>query len=209
MLVPPLRAAGQLVGQLNGWMGRTEGHQRFGEVLRRPSDPRRIHPIAFAQAVQGLDDDEDLAAVLAVRGLGILGLNDSLLRAALTGRLREGRLTVRALLLNPDSLAARRRAAEIGESVESFASGIQLSVARLRELVGTHPAVSLEVYEYDTLPVWRLVDIDGTVYVAVFAEDWEGHESPVYKVTATPRGVLHRGFRRMFEDLRQGAKRII
>ncbi|HEX9343825.1 MAG TPA: DUF5919 domain-containing protein [Actinomycetota bacterium] len=159
--------------------------------------------------MQGLDDDEDLAAVLAVRGLGILGLNDSLLRAALTGRLREGRLTVRALLLNPDSLAARRRAAEIGESVESFASGIQLSVARLRELVGTHPAVSLEVYEYDTLPVWRLVDIDGTVYVAVFAEDWEGHESPVYKVTATPRGVLHRGFRRMFEDLRQGAKRII
>ncbi|MGH3631151.1 MAG: hypothetical protein ACRDRL_27380 [Sciscionella sp.] len=67
--------------------------------------------------------------VLAVRGLGILGLNDSLLRAAVIRQ----RPTVRVSLLDPDSEAAARRTEEVGESLAAFTVGIRLSIARLRE----------------------------------------------------------------------------
>jgi hypothetical protein len=117
-------------------------------------------------------------------------------------------LRLRVLLLDPDSAPARRRAGEIGESPESLASGIRFSIARLRELAKTG-AVTLEVACYDRLPVWRLIDVDSTTYVGAFAEAWEGHLSPVYKLTANPAGMLHRGLRRMFEDLRQHSKRIV
>jgi len=171
----------------------------------------RVFPsqAAAAEEIRSLADKGKSVDVLAARGLGILGLNDSLLRCALLERSPEVSLSVRALLLDPDSVAARRRAAEIGESAESFASGIRLSVARLRELAGLTAAVELEVYQYDSLPVWRLIDIDETMYVATFVKEWEGHASPVYKLAPTPKGALHRGFRRVFEELRQTAKRII
>ncbi|MGH4020548.1 MAG: hypothetical protein ACRDT0_15200 [Pseudonocardiaceae bacterium] len=70
--------------------------------------------------------------ILAVRGLGIIGMNDSLLRPTVAG---VSPCAVRALLLDPESPAAHRRAEEIGESFESFAGGVRLAVARLRELV--------------------------------------------------------------------------
>jgi hypothetical protein len=117
-------------------------------------------------------------------------------------------LRLRVLLLDPDSAPARRRAGEIGESPESLASGIRFSIARLREIAKTG-AVTLEVACYDRLPVWRLIDVDSTMYGGAFAEAWEGHLSPVYKLTANPAGMLHRGLRRMFEDLRQHSKRIV
>jgi len=114
-----------------------------------------------------------------------------------------------ALVASPSASVASGWHSAIGESAESFASGIRLSVARLRELAGLTAAVELEVYQYDSLPVWRLIDIDETIYVATFVKEWEGHASPVYKLAPTPKGALHRGFRRVFEDLRQTAKRII
>jgi transcriptional regulator with XRE-family HTH domain len=146
--------------------------------------------------------------VLAVRGLGLLGLNHSLLRGALADQSREAPLRLRVLLLDPESPAARQRAAEIGEPPESLASGIQFTLARLQEFAGT-AEVALEVYLYDRLPVWRLLDIDATLYVGAFAEAWEGHQSPLYKLAATPAGMLHRALRRTFEDLRQHAKPIV
>ncbi|KWX01749.1 Helix-turn-helix domain protein [Carbonactinospora thermoautotrophica] len=145
--------------------------------------------------------------ILAVRGLGILALNDSLLRPALTDT-GDRTVSVRVLLLDPDSPAAERRAAEIGESVEAFTGGIRVAEARLRELADL-PGISLEVYRYRTLPVWRMIGIDGTLFVSVFGEEWEGHESPVYEIRETPDGALYRGFRRHFEAMRADAQRVI
>ena len=48
-------------------------------------------------------------------------------------------------------MAARRRAAEIGESCETFTAGVLLAVARLRELA-EQTSTSVEVYLYDLLP---------------------------------------------------------
>jgi hypothetical protein len=145
--------------------------------------------------------------VLAVWGLGLLGLNHSLLLGAVADRAREAPLRLRVLPLDPDSAAARQRAIEIGESPESFASGIRFTIARLRELAEKRR--HLEVACYDRLPVRRLIGIDSTLYVGTLVEAWEGHQSPLYKLTASPAGMLQRGLRRTLEDLRKHAKGII
>lgn len=141
--------------------------------------------------------------VLAVRGLGILGLNDSLLRATAT----TNGTAVRALLLNPDSEAAVRRAAEIRESLDAFTSGIRLSVARLRELADR--GADVECHVYDLLPTWRVIGLDDSLFVSAFGETHEGHTSPMYRITRTSSGALHRGFVRFCDELRRTAKRVI
>lgn len=135
--------------------------------------------------------------VLAVRGLGLIGLNNSLLRASLT-RPDGERPQLRVLLLHPEAPALAHRAAEIGESAESLAGGVRLAEARLRELAD---ACELSVYRYRILPTWRIIRLDTTMFVSAFDVGWEGHESATYKVMATPHGPLYRGFRRMFDAL--------
>lgn len=140
--------------------------------------------------------------IVAVRGLGIIGFNDSLLRSPA----RNPGAIVRALLLNPDCAAARRRATEIEESPESFSAGIRLAIARLAELADS---AEVELFLYDTLPTWRIIGLDATMYVSAFGDQREGHESAVYKIAPTPFGALHRGFDRMTTELRQQATRAI
>jgi transcriptional regulator with XRE-family HTH domain len=141
--------------------------------------------------------------ILAVRILGLLALNDSLLRGPLIAR--ESPVAVRVLLLDPDGPAAAIRAAEIGESAESFAAGIRLSLARLAEFRG-HPHVSLQTAVYSSLPTWRLLAFDSTLYLSAFGISAEGHRSGMYKLTAAEDGVLHAGFLRQFEDMWRQAR---
>lgn len=141
--------------------------------------------------------------VLAVRGLGILGLNDSMLRA----HIQEAKPAVRVLLLDPDCPAAERRAAEIGESLGSFAAGIRLSVERLRELndeIGT-----VQCHLYGLLPTWRVIGLDSTLFVSAFGESHEGHTSPMYRLAGSPHGALHRGFQRFTDELRRTARQVV
>ncbi|MFI8531045.1 helix-turn-helix domain-containing protein [Streptomyces aquilus] len=173
----------------------------FPEVVRVYS----AQSAAAAEIQQQTREAEQLD-VLAVRGLGLIGLNDSLLRACLP-REQGGRgLRVRIALLDPDSAALARRAAEIGESVESLASGVRLAEARLREL---SDSCDIGVWRYAMLPTWRIIRTDRTMFVGAFDAGWEGHESATYKVMATPHGPLFRGFRRMFEAVIDGAERTI
>jgi hypothetical protein len=141
--------------------------------------------------------------VLAVRGLGLVALNDALLRDGLT---RPPSPRSRVLLLDPDSPALAARAAEIGESAESLAGGVRLAEARLRELA---PGRDLAVYRYRIMPTWRIIRLDTTMYVSAFDAGWEGHESAVYKVMRTPSGPLYRGFCRMFDALIAEGEQVI
>ena len=95
--------------------------------------------------------------ILAVRALGLIALNDSLLRGPLEARTTPA--DVRVLLLDPDSPAVALRAAETGESPQAFAAGIRLALGRLTDLAG-HPAVRVQTAVYDTLPVWRMLAFD-------------------------------------------------
>lgn len=141
--------------------------------------------------------------ILAVRGLGIVGMNDSLLRS----RIRHRETTVRVLLLDPDGEAAHRRADEIGETYGSFAAGIRLSIERLRDLAGDGADVQAHVYDF--LPTWRVIGLDTTLFLSAFGESHEGHTSPMYKLTGSPHGALHRGFHRFIEELRRTARRVV
>jgi hypothetical protein len=162
--------------------------------------------VSQAAAAQDIQRDAGTATeidVLAVRGLGLVALNDALLRGSLT---RPDPPRVRVLLLDPESSALAARAAEIGESAESLAGGIRLAEARLRDVAGGR---DLAVYRYGILPTWRVIRLDATLYVSAFDTGWEGHESAVYKVVETSQGPLYRGFRRMFEALVSGGERSV
>ncbi|GAA1216667.1 hypothetical protein GCM10009665_03170 [Kitasatospora nipponensis] len=98
------------------------------------------------------------------------------------------------------------RAAGPEESSESLAGGVRLAESRLRELAA---GGTVEVYRYSSLPVWRIIRLDTTLYVASFASTWEGHESATYKVVATPHGPLYQGFRRLFDSMLADAQRVI
>ena len=57
---------------------------------------------------------------------------------------------------------------EIGESPGSFGAGIRLALARLAEFAG-HPCVRMRTALYGSLPTWRLLVFDGTLYLSEFA----------------------------------------
>lgn len=152
---------------------------------------------AASQDIRQLAASARQVDVLAVRGLGLVGLKDSLLRPSLTRP--EGQAPqLRVLLLDPESMALTVRAAEIGESAESLSGGIKLAEARLRELSGD---CDLQVYRYQIRPTWRIIRLDETLFVSAFDSGWEGHESATYKIMETPHGPLHRGFQRMFASM--------
>lgn len=213
-------------------VSRLDVYERIADGLAMPDDARHLLGLAAARETRKGGAAFDLAAfpevvrvyasqasaaeeiqqqagqaaevdVLAVRGLGLVALNDALLRPSLT---RPDGPRVRVLLLDPEAPALALRAAEIGESAESLAGGVRLAEARLRELA---PGRRIEVYRYGILPTWRILRLDSTMYVSAFDAGWEGHESAVYKVMQTPQGPFFRGFRRMFDALISEGERTI
>ncbi|MGP3922999.1 helix-turn-helix domain-containing protein [Streptomyces sp. 8N616] len=216
-------------------VSRLDVYERIADGLRMPDDARHLLGLAASREVHGGGKAFDLAAfpevvrvyaaqasaaeeiqqqarsasevdVLAVRGLGFIGLNDSLLRACLPREQGGSGLRVRVLLLDPESSALAQRAAEIGESSEALAAGVELAEARLRELADR---CDVQVYRYAMLPTWRMIRTDSTMFVGAFDAGWEGHESATYKVLETPHGPLYRGFRRMFQAIVREAERTV
>ncbi|MFI5987394.1 helix-turn-helix domain-containing protein [Streptomyces sp. NPDC051555] len=212
-------------------VARLDVYERIADGLSMPDDARRLLGLAAARGRRDGGAGFDLSVypevvrvyetqaaareeiqrhartateldVLAVRGLGLIGLNDSLLR----GHLARAGVRVRVLLLDPDASVVEQRAAEIGESPRSLAAGIRLSEDRLRELSGV---CDVQVYRYASLPTWRLIRADDVMFVGAFDAGWEGHESATYKVAATPSGPLFRGHRRMVEAMIAGAQRTV
>nr|WSZ97004.1 helix-turn-helix transcriptional regulator [Streptomyces sp. NBC_00857] len=216
-------------------VSRLDVYERIADGLNMPDDARHLVGLAVGREKRSGGAAFDLAAfpevvrvyaaqssarqeiqqqaraaeqldVLAVRGLGLIGLKDSLLRACLPRDQGGKGLRVRVLLLDPDSDALAQRAAEIGESAESLAGGVRLAETRLRELAGT---ADVQVYRYGLLPTWRIIRTDSVMFVGAFDAGWEGHESATYKVVETPNGPLYRGFQRMFDAVLKTAERTV
>ncbi|MEY9849151.1 transcriptional regulator with XRE-family HTH domain [Streptacidiphilus sp. BW17] len=206
-------------------VSRLDVYERIADGLAMPDDARHLLGLASDRARRSSGRAFDLAAfpevvrvyasqasasddirrqartaseidLLAVRGLGLIGLNDSLLRPSITGT--DARVRLRALLLDPTSPTITVRAKEIGESEQSLASGVLLAEARLKELA---EICDVETYRYRLLPTWRLIRLDATLFLSAFDAGWEGHESATYKIMQTPHGPLYRGFRRMFDAM--------
>lgn len=145
--------------------------------------------------------------VLTVRGLGILGLNDSVLRKNLFDP-KSQRCRIRVLLLSPSGREAPLRAQEVGESAEAFIHGINLAIERMRELaaLGRH---DVEIYLYDRQPCWRIIALDETYFVSVFGATVEGHRATMYRLDARRRSTLTVALARMFDELCLSGTRII
>ncbi|WP_311730387.1 XRE family transcriptional regulator [Streptomyces lonegramiae] len=177
-------------------MGLAAAHdaRNGGKTFDLSEFPEVVH--VYAQQTAASEDIKQLAAlareldVLAVRGLGLIGLKDSLLRSSLARPAEQQGPRVRILLLDPESLAG----------------GVTLSETRLRELSGV---CDLQVYRYDMRPTWRVIRVDDTMFVSTFDADWEGHESATYKVMEAPQGPLYRGFQRMFEAMLKEGSRVV
>ena len=58
-------------------------------------------------------------------------------------------------------------------------------------------------------PTWRVISLDGAMFVSAFGETGEGHTSPMYRLTGSPHGALHRGFRRFVEELRGTGRQVV
>jgi transcriptional regulator with XRE-family HTH domain len=174
------------------------GHAEIAQVFARQAD-------AEAE-LRALTRSADVLDLLAVRALGLIGLNDSLLRGPLAERTDD--IRVRVLLLDPDAPAASARASEIGERPEGFAAGIRLSITRLAELADCL-SVSLQVALYQDLPTWRIIRLDSTLFLSAFGRWSEGHRSGMYKLSAAVNGVLHAGFVRHFEDVWQRSRLVL
>ena len=197
-----LAAGGALSAAASTAVPSNGGAHLTSEVVRHYA-----HQGPVADEIRRRAVDATQLDVLAVRGLGILRLKDSLLRPALVARTEA--LRVRVLLLDPDCDAAARRAGEIGESAASFAAGIRLAVARLEEAAADGPNVDLDVRLYTCLPVWRIIRLDDMTWVSSFGATWEGHESTIYEIPYTPRGSFWAGYRRQFDDMHANARRVI
>lgn len=189
-------------------MGLAPSRPAYGPIGRVTGEIARVHPsqAPVAAEIRRRAGEAEELDVLAVRGLGILGLNDSMLRPSLVGRAEPLRL--RVLLLDPTCPAAERRAAEIGESPAAFASGIRLALDLLRELA-VLPHLDVRVWLYCRLPVWRLIRVDDVMFVSAFSERWEGHESAVYQIPRTDRGAFWEGHVRGFLDVLESAEQVI
>jgi transcriptional regulator with XRE-family HTH domain len=175
------------------------------------------HPQVAAVARTKLEAGAEISAlaatagtvdVIGVRALGMIALGDSLMRGPLTRENRGSIAHVRVMLLHPDSPSVARIAGEVGETPRFFAASLRFAEELLGEMaeLGT---IRLEVYRHRTRPVWRMVRLDGIVFVSVIGRRSDARASLVYRLTPTPPGCLSYGFDRLFESMLGDAERVI
>jgi transcriptional regulator with XRE-family HTH domain len=168
-----------------------------------PGIARRAYPDQLA-ATSDIRADV-LAArsvdVLAVRGLGLIGLADSLLRPVLVGRAVPA--TVRVVLADPESDASRRRAQDIGEDPAAMADGTALCLRLLADLATSCPVATRVT---DSPPLWRLIRADDVLYVSVFTPALQGHDTVVQRLRRHLDEPLFTGFERTFRDTFESAR---
>lgn len=177
------------------------GHPRVAAISR--TKPEAMEDI------QKLAETAEVADVLAVRAIGTVAMTDSLLRGPLTrtgGRASVARL--RVLVLHPESPAVACMAETVGETERFFSASLRFGEELLHELAD-EGTLKLEVYRYRTQPVWRMVRLDNTVFVAVIGPRSDTRTSMVYRLAPTPPGSVAYGFSKHFETALQESERII
>lgn len=136
--------------------------------------------------------------ILTIRGLGILGLKESLLKQMLIDR--AGQITIRVLYLNPNSIFVEQRAKEIKENHSTFVHGILLCQKFLSELKYIYK-LNIGANMYDDLPIWRMIILDDTAFVSSYIPSCEGHNSAMYEIKSGQKYSLYCVFKRYFEYL--------
>jgi transcriptional regulator with XRE-family HTH domain len=176
------------------------GHPRVAAVSK-------TKPEAVTE-IQAIAETAESADVLAVRALGTVAMADSLLRGPLTRPGRGSTPKLRVMVLHPESPAVAFMADKVGETERFFAASLRFGEELLHELAD-QGTVDLEVYRYLSQPVWRIVRLDGTVFVAIIGPRSEARAQSVYRLAPTPPGSVAYGFHRQFEATLETAARSI
>ena len=137
--------------------------------------------------------------VLAISGLGIIGLNDSALRRIVLS-CGDKTIDIRLMLLNPESKYVTERASEIGNNVEAYKKGIEMGIAQAKALKESCPH-NIHLYLYDKKPCWRVIRMDNNYYISVFDNKFEGRFANVYKIDGKNKGTLGRAFSRYIDSI--------
>lgn len=140
--------------------------------------------------------------ILAIRGLGLFALTDSVMRATLVRR--RAQLTVRVLMLDPASSFVKARAMEVGDEAESLRSGIRLSRKSVDEM--RRMGVDITSRYYSRLAVWRLTMLDDRMFVSGFVPSIEGHDFPVLELKYTGPRSLFAVLKKQFEEMWDAAE---
>lgn len=174
---------------------------RFPEILamyksQSQSNDDMIHLLKTASKLD----------ILTIRGLGIIGLNDSALRNTLhsTGGKR---VSIRVFMLSPESKYVKERAKETNESYEAFKNALNLGIERVQELKNstTH---NIKIFLYDQKPCWRIIRIDDFFFMSVFDGETEGHRAGVYKIDGTRNGTIGKALKRYFDSMEEQSKEL-
>jgi transcriptional regulator with XRE-family HTH domain len=176
------------------------GHPRVAAVSRTKPEA--------AGEIQAIAETAEVADVLAVRALGTIAMTDSLLRAPLTRPEREPKARVRVLVLDPKSPSLRCFAETVGETERFFSASLRFGEELLHELA-EEGTVDLEVYRYRSRPVWRVVRLDNTLFVAAIGPRSESRARTVYRLAPTPPDAISLGFRGQLETLFTESERIV
>ena len=135
--------------------------------------------------------------ILTIRGLGIIGLNDAMLRKPIRS-IGEKAIKIRVIMLSPSSNFVHERANEIGESYEVYKKALDLGINLVKTFKNeTHHDV--KIFLYDKRPCWRIIRIDNWYFVSVFDEHTEGHQANVYRIDGTKNGTLGKALKRHLE----------
>lgn len=73
-----------------------------------------------------------------------------------------------------------------------MAAGIRVTESSLKGMA--RDGADVELFWYQSAPVWRILAVDGVFYVSSFSERWEGHQSGISKIAPSCRGALYGGF---------------
>lgn len=211
-------------------VSRLDVYERIAEGLRMPDDARHLLGLAASRERRSGGAAFDVAAfpevvrvyatqhsaadeiqqqareaqeldVLAVRGLGLIGLNDSL-RAPACRASRAAKASGCGCCSSTPTVTPWLNGRPRSGSLLSPLPG---ACGWRRRGCGSWPIpATSRVYRYRMLPTWRLTRTDSTMFVSAFDAGWEGHESATYKVMETPHGPLYRG---LLQDVRRGHRR--
>jgi hypothetical protein len=121
--------------------------------------------------------------LLFVRGLGIIGLKDSLFWKLLPEKSAQ-QAHLKILLLSPYSKYIEKRAKEVGENIESARRGIQFVINQILEAKKRY-SLNLELRVYDELPVFRIFILDDKAFISGFLDGIHGHDATMYFIKSS------------------------
>lgn len=158
-----------------------------------------IHSIGFNQNSFKFDLEEQIIKanyikLLFCMGYRTLTVNDALLAKWKKNKKNET-INFKILILNPNSDFLKIRAEEMGDDYVTVKKQHKFALENAIQLKNKYK--NIEIRLYDMLPVWRIVQLDDTMYVSYYLKGNYGADTSMYKLIKSNE-TLYQAFERYF-----------